>query len=109
MTTITIRPGDSDRARSRGIPVLLSILLKCPRAELSRQQKRSVDLYESILRYELFGQRWDFAVLRPVEMTTTWTRCSICQIVLIRDDRELYFDRVLCNRCTWNETRGALE
>lgn len=91
----------------REIPPALVAILTTPVALLSQGQRRSVALYEAIMKYELFGSRaitWNDALTYPEKRIARWTRCPTCESVL-----ETYPVReILCTKCAISTGRKTL-
>jgi len=76
------------------IPDSLIEIAKIPKALLSPINRKRVDIYEAVMKFQLFGTRsfgdspsWSEIVARPQEMLERWRRCETCKRVLkVRDN-----------------------
>lgn len=101
----------SPLSASRKIPPdSLAAIVQIPRAQLSQFQIRALDIWEAVLKYELFGYRvitWREASLSPESRDRRWKRCPTCGRVLetfpTRDLSCVVCKRDLGKRALWGD------
>lgn len=84
------------------IPDSLIEIVKIPKAALSPINRKRVDIYEAVMKFQLFGERldgtrsWSEIVACPQTMIDHWRRCESCQRVLMIRSNGLSDS---CTRC----------
>jgi hypothetical protein len=83
---------------SNSLPAGFVDLVRTPRALLSHENRRRVDIFEAMLRFDVFTKRardWSRACAFPPIFDLRWRRCPTCSRVLMV--RETISDS--CTRC----------